>query len=248
MKYLRKIKSFYDKNTSIYIEQTGGYIHGYATPEGFLSNFLNENFIKGSKVILDAGCGIGKLSTEIASINNEVNINALTISEKQYCIGKKLIHENNIQDRVHIELGDFHQLSKIYPENYFDRIIFNESLLHSKNIDLVLSETYKVLKKGGMVYSKDIYQNATCNLIEFLDYKKVVRKINRNYHYYPINTRKMEKKCKSANFEIISFIQPAYKSDFLVMVEFEKRAKLNTYKFIEKINATHWRELLLKKN
>ena len=111
-----------------------------------------------------------------------------------------------------------------------------------------MSQAFYKLKPGGWLYAKDIYKNPpTKNLFFNLKMKKVINKIQANYHYYPQYKKRIENDVIKLGFEIISFENPSYPSDFNKTIEFEKKYGIDTYKYISKTNATHWRELICRK-
>ena len=132
-KNTHKVKEFYEKSTEVYFNVTGGYIHGYASSEGFnLGKHLADKLINDKDYILDAGCGMGKLSIDIAQNTSETKIQGITISPVQVSIANRLIQEAKLSDRIIIQTADFHHLNDLFKNETFNVIIFNESLFHSK--------------------------------------------------------------------------------------------------------------------
>lgn len=240
--------SFYDKSTLVYYKQTGGYIQGYSTPEGFLAKYLIEKLnISKDDVILDAGCGMGKLSIDIAKII-DVKIIGITISSVQKKIADELIEKENLTNRITIILLNFHYLNDYFKKETFDKIIFNESLFHSSQLKSVLSGASFVLKKNGILYAKDIYTNDTgFNIIKKIKNSRVINKIYKNYSYKSQKPTDILVLIKMLNFHLLSFDSPPYEADFNATINFEKEFGFDTYKSMTKIKATHWRELVIGK-
>lgn len=250
-KHTYKVREFYEKSTEVYFKLTGGYIHGYATSDEFNIGkyFLEKKIIKEGDLILDAGCGMGKVAIDIVQNIPLTHVIGLTISPKQIEIGHKLISEANLNNKIKLLIGDFHHLKTLFPQQKFDVLIFNESLFHANNVKQVLEQAFYVLKPGGVLYSKDIYRNSfTFNPFLNLKILKITNMISKNYHYIPQYKKNIEKFAINAGFKIISFDMPSYNADFNKTIEFEKKFGLNTYRYIAKTHATHWRELICKKN
>jgi ubiquinone/menaquinone biosynthesis C-methylase UbiE len=247
-KNTKNVKDFYENSTDTYYRITKGYIHGYGTPDGFMAEYLCEKIIKPNSKVLDTGCGMGRLAIEIAQQSTNTEVVGITISPVQVKIANQLIQEAHLTDRIKIFEADFNNLSLLFEKNYFDVIIFNESLFHSNRPQHIIKQVYQILKPQGFFYAKDIYKNQpSINLLKNLKMQYVVNKIKENYHYHPQNPSKIKKNCIKSGFEIVFFDAPPYPSDFKKTIEFEKNYGYKTFELISKINATHWRELICKK-
>jgi len=92
------------------------------------------------KIILELGCGTGLLTREIAKTRNKIY--AIDISNNLLFKAKKRIHSKNVK----FKLEDAHQTT--FKDSYFDYIVGN-SILHHLDVDLVIEEIYRLLKKAG---------------------------------------------------------------------------------------------------
>ena len=242
----KKVKELYEKSTDVYLRVTGYYIHGCAPPDSFnlTTHILKQLNVKSGSVVLDCGCGMGKMLVDMAEIQPNIQFLGVTISEQQIKIANRLKIENNVKN-VEFILGDFHHLSDYFKVNSLDAVFFNESLFHSDNYKQVLFEVKKVLKHQGVLYSKDFYINRRIyKYIPFLKAYKLIKYIKNHYFYHPILPGQMISTLKTFGFNVKHFEKPPYISDFQKVIDFEKAYGLQTYKLIQKVNAIHWRELV----
>lgn len=238
------VKALYEDATDVYLRATGYYIHGCAPPEDFnlplhILNLLN---VKEGGNVLDAGCGMGMMLIEMSKIRPDIKFYGITISERQFEICNEL--KSSYQaDNVTFVLGDFHQLTNYFENQSMDAVYFNESLLHTNNLSIVLNEVSKVLKSNGVLYAKDIYINSWKYKIPIIGGKnyKTIKAINKYYHYYPVLLSYMKSKLKKAGFEIIEFNLPPYVPVSHKLIDFERAFNYHVHDLIQKSNATHWR-------
>ena len=66
--------------------------------------------IQSGQHILDAGCGSGGPSIDIAKNIKDIKINAITISIAQEKTAKKLVQQDNLTDIIKLYVGDYHYL------------------------------------------------------------------------------------------------------------------------------------------
>lgn len=125
-------------------------------------HIIYEIGIQENMTLLDAGCGIGGPSIYIAK-NNNVSIQGINISDVQVNMFEKKIIENNLSNKIKVVQGDFHFLDQYFPKSHFDAIFFLESLGHSYNAEMVIESAKKVLKKGGMLFIKDLFKISSLN-------------------------------------------------------------------------------------
>lgn len=99
--------------------------------------FYQYSFNK--KIILDVGCGVGDVSKGFCKTNEvhgiDISIKNLRIAEQRDIITKKC----NIEDKFP------------YKSDIFDIVICSEVIEHLFDPENTIRESYRVLKKGGMV-------------------------------------------------------------------------------------------------
>jgi len=99
-----------------------------------------------NKRILDAGCGIGLYSLELA--NKGAQVTGVDINTKKITIAQNLANKMKIKN-VFFERGDLTNLK--LKSDYFDKIICSDVLEHIKNDEKAVKELFRVLKKGGEI-------------------------------------------------------------------------------------------------
>lgn len=93
--------------------------------------------------ILDMGCGIGEQARIMKQIRPDLDIVLQNISPSQLLM---------CPDEFEKICGDFHNVNA--PDASFDGIMFNYSFGHG-DVDMLLTECYRLLKRGGWVFLWD---------------------------------------------------------------------------------------------
>jgi cyanobactin maturation PatA/PatG family protease len=112
--------------------------------------------IKPGNYVLDAGCGTGGPSIVIAQSIEDVMIEGINLSEEQVKIGQKLVQEAGLSDRIRLQVADFHDLP--FDSGIFDVVVFFETIGFSDELRQVLAEAYRVLRRQGTLYIKDLFR------------------------------------------------------------------------------------------
>jgi ubiquinone/menaquinone biosynthesis C-methylase UbiE len=145
----KAISDFYDKygirewkrlNLTAY-DRINFYLHMH-----FLHNFIGQG-----KKVLDAGCGAGRFSIEIAKSGSSVTL--LDISKEQLRIAKIKLEESNLLSKVDgIINGDLRDLS-MFENNIFDTVVCYGAPLNYllENREKAVEELIRVTKPGGIV-------------------------------------------------------------------------------------------------
>lgn len=140
----KELEKYYEKKWG-----EKGYKKGYALQGINISKIYHKErsnsaykFLKPKKeeVILDAGCGEGKLSLKIAKKCGKIY--AVDISSNAFKKTKEKSPKNLIFKKMNIENLKF-------KEDYFDKIVCVETLEHVLNPKKVLKEFSRVLKRKG---------------------------------------------------------------------------------------------------
>ncbi len=116
---------------------------------------LTRSCLRSGQVVLDAGCGVGGPGLYAATCIPDLEIHGITISPYQAEVAKRLIASSQARDRVHIHVGDYHDLP--FPENTFDCALFLESAGYSFQLEKLFGEIARVLRIDGKVYIKDVF-------------------------------------------------------------------------------------------
>lgn len=153
-----QVQRYYDDLTPVYLAGFGEVFQGSRpeSTEQLLQHIADGARLQDGQAVLDAGCGVGGPAVWLAR-RCGVRIDAVTISEVQAAAAQARVEAHGLADRVTVRRGDFHQLSQLYPEGGFDRVLFLESICHAQDYRQVLREAWRVLRPGGLLYIKDFY-------------------------------------------------------------------------------------------
>lgn len=113
-------------------------------------HFLKEHIGQG-KSVLDAGCGAGRFSVEIARSGS--NVTLLDISSEQLRLAESKLKEQNLISNVDdVILADLRDLSMI-EDNKFDTVVCYGAPLNYllENKEKAIEELVRVTKKGGNI-------------------------------------------------------------------------------------------------
>ncbi len=148
-------------NHSIYANEE---LKNWTERSGLLKQeqYLIEKYIRNEGILIEAGTGGGRISLEVHDKYPNIKIVAFDFVEEMIKSAK--LKSNEINFEVH----DASDLS-IYDDNTFDAAIYLQqivSLVPEEFISCVLKESYRVLKKDGIViFSFLSYSGRKINLI-----------------------------------------------------------------------------------
>jgi len=113
---------------------------------------IREADIQDGQQILDAGCGMGTLVFEIASLYPNSRVHGIDLLDEHVSIANR--YKTEFQN-VSFSRQDYLDLA--LRDNSFDRIFFSESLVHAQDKRKLLSEAYRILKPGGKIIIADVF-------------------------------------------------------------------------------------------
>jgi len=109
------------------------------------------------KIVLDYGCGPGNGLINIINTSNPKKIYAVDVSEKSIYLAKKRAKLHNLNVSF-IKINENEKINSI-DDNSIDVIKSDGVLHHIENVDFVLREFKRILKKNGvinlMIYNRD---------------------------------------------------------------------------------------------
>ncbi len=183
---VKDVKLFYNQTTDKFLAVYGEIIQAFRTNdvEKYLHYTLkNMRAVDGMK-LLDAGCGIAGPASYFAKKLPNSSIDACSVSEVQIEKAMKQVKDLNLENQISARVGDYHLLNEIYPLESYDRVYFLESYGHSNDKRKLLHGVWDVLKPGGMVYIKDLFQREVENDWEQYYIDKICEDINEAYKYH----------------------------------------------------------------
>jgi ubiquinone/menaquinone biosynthesis C-methylase UbiE len=178
-----RVARYYDAWHERYMAAFGDTFQSQRTadPAELFSHIAEQAGLQPGMRVLDAGCGIAGPGLWFAR-HRGVSVAAINISEAQVAEARSRVAAAGLEDRVAVTLGDFHRLEEHYPPESFDAAIFLESLVHSDHPRRVLESVHRVLKPGGVLYVKDLFQRARiADRTERRRVAKVVANVNRHF-------------------------------------------------------------------
>ena len=120
--------------------------------------------------VLEIGCGDGTLWTQNRRLPRDIRIVLTDISEGMVRDARRAIGQDNLPGRP-FTFAAFDCASIPFPDESFDLVVANHVLFYCADIERVLREVFRVLKKGGRfvcsAYGSDHMQEITSLVQEF---------------------------------------------------------------------------------
>lgn len=136
-----------------YFEILAALGEGAAHPGGFASTLrlLNEHPIPKEARILEVGCGTGRTACHMAQLGYQVS--AIDLNPVMI---EKAIQRADLLD-VKVDFQEADTVALFFDSAQFD-VVFVESVTLFVDIPKALKEFYRVLKRGGHLYDREIYK------------------------------------------------------------------------------------------
>jgi cyclopropane fatty-acyl-phospholipid synthase-like methyltransferase len=178
------VGNFYNQYNDKFIQVYGEIIQAFRTQDVsiLLDYQIDAMQLKQGMKVLDAGCGVCGPATYFAE-KAGVIVHAVTISEEQVKRAEEKIESKQLQEKVVVKKGDYHDIKSIFPNNEYDVVYFLESFGHSPYHEQAIDSAWNVLKPGGLLYIKDLFRRIPL-LPEHgpkIDFE--IEKINEAYRY-----------------------------------------------------------------
>jgi SAM-dependent methyltransferase len=104
-------------------------------------------YLRPGMTLLDAGCGPGSITVDLAEIVAPGKVTGVDIDEQHLQLAIQHAKQRNVKN-VQFEPGDITQLA--FPDESFDAV-FVHGVLEYLDAERAFSEIYRVLKPGGVV-------------------------------------------------------------------------------------------------
>ena len=160
--YIEQVCNYYDTMTEVYLKyggttfQAGQLSHSKRNTAKVTNLYLASRAgIQPGHRVLDCGCGVCGPSIDIALNTQNIQIDAITLSEVQAKIAKRLIQRARLSSRIQVYRSDYHYLP--FSDSSFDVIFFFESTGYAYDRQRLFEEVFRVLRPRGRLYIKDIY-------------------------------------------------------------------------------------------
>lgn len=107
---------------------------------------------KGEKV-LELGCGYGEMGRQVAKITG-CNVTGLTMADEEIVGANERIKAAGLEGQCTMVQGNYHKCP--FPDASFDKVFGVYTLKYSADLDKVIGEVARCLKKGGKFVSYEI--------------------------------------------------------------------------------------------
>jgi len=151
-------------------------------------------YLKGEKIdtLLDVATGTGDFALEAYHKLKPKKTIGVDISEGMLSYGKEKIKKRNLEEFIHLQVGDSEKLP--FENNYFDAVIVSFGVRNFENLEQGLKEIRRVLKANGKLVIlefskpnifpfKHLYQFYFRYILPMVG--KLVSKDNAAYTYLP---------------------------------------------------------------
>lgn len=152
----------YQSETATKKEQVASMFNNISGTYDFLNHFMSlgidiiwrKQAIKQLKsiqprIMLDVATGTGDFAFEAIKILKPEKIIGVDISEGMLDVARKKILDRNLQHVFSVQLGDSEGLN--FSDDHFDAITVAFGVRNYENLELGLSDMYRVLKPGGKI-------------------------------------------------------------------------------------------------
>ena len=104
-------------------------------------------------VVLDAGCGSGRLVVLIARRRPDLQVRGVDLEPGMVQVAARRAEQENLASRVHFTAADLADLP--LPDDSVDLIVSTASLHHWADVDAVIASLGRVLRPGGQMWIYD---------------------------------------------------------------------------------------------
>lgn len=148
------LKGLYGIHCGFYLP--GSNIDHHTAVKELVSRLIQFADIPSRGRVLDAGCGVGSISFEVAQQLPTCTVLGVNISEEQLKVAHDLVNRYNFRN-VSFSRQDY--LSLGLRSQSFDTMIFCESFTHAMDKKVLSSEVARVLKLNGNIIIADVFLN-----------------------------------------------------------------------------------------
>lgn len=98
-------------------------------------------------VILDVATGTGDMAIMACKLLNPESVVGIDISEGMLDYGRKKIEKEGLKDKIRLQMGDSETIN--FAENTFDAVMVAFGVRNFENLEIGISEMFRVLTPGG---------------------------------------------------------------------------------------------------
>ncbi|WP_375177135.1 class I SAM-dependent methyltransferase [Marinobacter mobilis] len=158
----RSEEEFHDRKYSV--DNSSPKHYSYGPTYRIFKNMKNMLGNVEGKNILEYGCGNGWMTAELAAMGAN-HLNTFDISDEAVKSTKELLVKRGLEQGVSVDKMAAEALA--YPDNTFD-VIFGFAILHHLDLDIAISELYRVLKPGGIaIFAEPLESNPAIRIYRY---------------------------------------------------------------------------------
>ncbi len=105
-------------------------------------------------VVLDAGCGSGRLATQIAQQRLDLRVRGVDLEQGMVDVATANAERENVAERVEFTVADLADLP--LPDDSVDLIVSTASMHHWTDVSGVVRSLTRVLRPGGQMWIYDM--------------------------------------------------------------------------------------------
>jgi ubiquinone/menaquinone biosynthesis C-methylase UbiE len=105
-------------------------------------------------VVLDAGCGSGRLAIDIARRRPDLLVHGIDLERGMVDVAIRRAEQENVADRVAFTVADLADLT--LPDDSVDLIVSTASLHHWSDVGAVIASLDRVVRPGGRMWIYDL--------------------------------------------------------------------------------------------
>jgi ubiquinone/menaquinone biosynthesis C-methylase UbiE len=105
-------------------------------------------------VVLDAGCGSGRLAVEIGKRRPDLRLHGIDLELGMVDVATRHARQENLTDRVEFTVADLADLP--LPDSSVDMVVSTASLHHWSNVGAVIASLNRVLRPQGRMWIYDM--------------------------------------------------------------------------------------------
>jgi ubiquinone/menaquinone biosynthesis C-methylase UbiE len=106
-------------------------------------------------VVLDAGCGSGRLAVEIAMRRPDLRVHGIDLERGMVEVASRRAEQEKVADRVQFTVADLAQLRM--PDDSVDLVVSTASMHHWTDVGAVIGSLDRVLRPDGWMWIYDFH-------------------------------------------------------------------------------------------
>ena len=118
----------------------------------FVSDLLSAGLAGGT--VLDLGTGTALVPIELCLRCGECRVEAIDMAGAMLALARRRVTNAGFEDRIHLVRADAKQLP--FRHGTFDAVISNSIVHHIAEPSAVLAETWRVARRGGLLFFRDL--------------------------------------------------------------------------------------------